>query len=765
MKITKQFKQLTKKDTKIAGGKGASLGEMINAGIPVPDGFVLLSEAFEIFLEQADLNVEIESILGSVDINKIHTVEEASEKISTLITRKQIPGSISNVILNEFKKLDQPFVAVRSSATAEDSATAAWAGQLETYLNTTEKTLLKNVRKCWASLYTPRAIFYRFEQKLDKEKISVAVVIQKMVDSERSGIAFTTHPITQNDNQILIEAGFGLGEAIVSGTITPDSYVISKNPLKIIDINVNNQSKALYKKEGGDSEWKQLGEKGVTQVLNKKEILRLTTLLTKIEQHYGFPVDIEWAYERNSFYITQARPITSLTSVQPLKVEPAWEKIISRNIPPFGWSAGAHYEFNGLHIGPVFWKRNREIIVKNNTEQHHVFFDANEFYITNIKEIFKEKFEEFNLALDKEIEFIDSVILAGPAKTKKELKKLNADHKKSFGVMLMCLDLVNELKESLENEIDVSPENLEEIFTPMKATVIERENRAIQQAIHKYEKDTSSLEKVTKLLTSEFGYIHQDYMGKSWTASDYAKTIKNPNNKLAQSDKNKLLNKKYPSNVMDIINTIKKVIFLYEEGRNAMVRLVWAILQSKKTHKLNNDLLLHMTEDEFEGFLKSDKKLNEEKILNRKKYFALFFNDGSFNIFSSKKEVENLLESENLPLNCEEVDGVKLLKGTVANKGKAKGRVRLVFNQKDALSIEPGEILVSPMTAVEFLTGIRNASAIITDEGGIICHAAIVARELNKPCIIGTSNATQILKNGDYVEVDANRGIIKIQKK
>ena len=183
MMIIKQFQTITKNDVEIAGGKGASLGEMIKAGIPVPAGFVLLSTAFEIFLEQTDLNVEIETILGNVNINKIHTIEEASEKIRTLITNRYIPDSISAIILDEFKKLGHPFVAVRSSATSEDSATAAWAGQLETYLNTTEKTLLENVKRCWASLFTPRAIFYRFEQKLDKEKISVAVVIQKMINS------------------------------------------------------------------------------------------------------------------------------------------------------------------------------------------------------------------------------------------------------------------------------------------------------------------------------------------------------------------------------------------------------------------------------------------------------------------------------------------------------------------------------------------------------------------------------------------------------
>ena len=317
MMIIKQFQTITKNDVEIAGGKGASLGEMIKAGIPVPAGFVLLSTAFEIFLEQTDLNVEIETILGNVNINKIHTIEEASEKIRTLITNRYIPDSISAIILDEFKKLGHPFVAVRSSATSEDSASAAWAGQLDSFLNTTEVMLLENVKKCWASLFTPRAIFYRFEKKLDKDKISVAVVVQKMVDSEKSGIAFSVHPVTQDKNQIIIEAGFGLGEAIVSGSITPDSYVVDKGGLTISAINRGGQTKALYKNPKGGNEWKELGERGKKQALTEKKIIGLSKLIIKIENHYGFPCDIEWAEEKGKFYITQSRPITTIGDAIP----------------------------------------------------------------------------------------------------------------------------------------------------------------------------------------------------------------------------------------------------------------------------------------------------------------------------------------------------------------------------------------------------------------------------------------------------------------
>jgi len=312
--MIKNLNNLSKTDIDIAGGKGASLGEMIKAGIPVPPGFVILSTAFEKFLEKTDLNVEIDSILHTVNHEEMGTVEKASEKIQALIIDAIFPDDIAKEVEKNFKGLGSRYVAVRSSATAEDSASAAWAGQLESYLNTTEEMLLENIKKCWASLFTPRAIFYRFEKELHKQKISVAVVVQKMVDSEISGIAFSVHPVTQVDNQIIIEAGYGLGEAIVSGQITPDSYVVEKNEEIILDINVVEQNKMLIKKVQGGNEWVAVSsKKQKIQKLSGQQIMALAKIITTIEKHYNFPCDIEWAMENSIFYITQSRPITTLT--------------------------------------------------------------------------------------------------------------------------------------------------------------------------------------------------------------------------------------------------------------------------------------------------------------------------------------------------------------------------------------------------------------------------------------------------------------------
>ena len=319
-KFIKPFSQISKKDVDIAGGKGASLGEMSKVKIPVPPGFIILTDAFEYFMNETpkspvaktDLNVEAQ--LKKVNFDDTNSIDQASNVIRDIMNDTKMPKILNDEIKKGFKKLKAKYVAVRSSATAEDSGVASWAGELETYLNTTEKNLLHNIKYCWSSLFTPRAIFYRFEKKLSDQKVSVAVVVQQMVDSEISGIAFTVHPVTKDKNQMIIEAGFGLGEAIVSGQITPDSYVIDKRDLSILDINVSAQKKMLVRKNAnGGNIWKPVPKaKQEVQVLNGKRIIELAKICVKIEKHYKKPQDIEWAYVKGKFYITQSRPITTL---------------------------------------------------------------------------------------------------------------------------------------------------------------------------------------------------------------------------------------------------------------------------------------------------------------------------------------------------------------------------------------------------------------------------------------------------------------------
>ena len=312
MKHIKFFKDIDRRSVGEAGGKGASLGEMTQAGMQVPPGFVVLANAFDRFLMETELDAEIEAVLKKTNHKDTNSVDKASAEIRDMMSKTKMPKDLEIEIKDSFKKLKAKFVAVRSSATAEDSKVASWAGELETYLNVTDKNLIISVMRCWSSLFTPRAIFYRYEKKLHTKPVSVAVVVQEMVQSEISGITFTVHPVTKDYNQMVLEAGFGLGEAIVSGSVTPDTYIVHKDDFSILDISVSEQTMMIMKTPKGNVHKKLSASAGGKQKLTGKQIVELAKLCARIEKHYKHPQDIEWAFAKGKFYITQSRPITNL---------------------------------------------------------------------------------------------------------------------------------------------------------------------------------------------------------------------------------------------------------------------------------------------------------------------------------------------------------------------------------------------------------------------------------------------------------------------
>lgn len=294
---------LRKHHHKIAGGKGANLGELASK-FKVPPGVVVSSHSFRDFAEHNGLSESIGKI------QKSHDVELAS-KISGSIVCAAMPRHIENEIISAISNLKNDFVAVRSSAVFEDSGEASWAGQLETYTNIPKAKVLEHVKKCWASLFSDRALTYYHSQE-QKRDLEMAVVVQEMLAPQTSGICFTANPLTGSKDEVVIEAGFGLGEAVVSGQITPDFYVVNKNSMTIEKVQVNRQEKMLGFVEGKTAELAVPEELVSLQKLAGKNILELAQRAVEIERHYGFPQDIEWALENNELYFLQARPITTL---------------------------------------------------------------------------------------------------------------------------------------------------------------------------------------------------------------------------------------------------------------------------------------------------------------------------------------------------------------------------------------------------------------------------------------------------------------------
>ncbi|GIU68265.1 MAG: phosphoenolpyruvate synthase [Candidatus Pacearchaeota archaeon] len=331
----KWFSELDKNSGGVAGGKGANLAEIYNLGINVPPGFVVTAQAYNYFIKNSGIDEKIRQLLSKIDYENTRELTEVTEKVRELITKADFPKNMEEEIIEAYEtlsleegkfkgktaevivgKAEPIFVAVRSSATTEDLAEASFAGQQETFLNVRgNEELLDKIKECFASLFTARATYYRHKKGFKHEQASLAVVIQKMINSEKSGVIFSKDPSTGEKN-VIIEAVFGLGEGIVSGKITPDRYIVSGESFNNFEIKkeiISKKKIAIVRGENGKDLIVKLKEKdSEKRVLNDKEIKELAFIALKLEKHYQKPQDIEFAIESGEIYVVQTRPITTL---------------------------------------------------------------------------------------------------------------------------------------------------------------------------------------------------------------------------------------------------------------------------------------------------------------------------------------------------------------------------------------------------------------------------------------------------------------------
>jgi len=323
------FEELSKEDIPLVGGKNANLGEMLRAKIPVPPGFAITARAYREFITQTGIAEKIYKVIDETvtDVNNPKQYEEASKKIRTLIESTPMPADIEKAIRRAYNQLSkqaggeegaQVLVAVRSSATAEDLPDASFAGQQETYLNVKgADELIEKTIKCWSSLFTSRAIFYRNQKGFKHEQVFISVGVQKMVNAKTAGVIFTLNPVTGETDQIVIESNWGLGESVVSGSVTPDDYIVDKKTLKIIEKRtVKKTVEYVRDLETGKTVHKEVSpERQEQPCLTDEEIVRLAEISRSIEEHYGRAQDIEFSIDRDlpfpdNVFIVQSRPET-----------------------------------------------------------------------------------------------------------------------------------------------------------------------------------------------------------------------------------------------------------------------------------------------------------------------------------------------------------------------------------------------------------------------------------------------------------------------
>ena len=795
----KFFKDIDEND--IVGGKGANLAKMLQHGFNVPNGFVIGANIFNNYLDENNVKNNINKLIQECDINDEKKIENISNQIISIIKDCNISNSIQNEIIENYKFLNSHEVAVRSSATSEDGKNHAWAGQLDTFLNVDESNIIEAVKKCWCSIFSPRALFYRLKNN-DVSDIAVAVVVQEMVQSEESGIAFSINPATDNKNEIVIESVLGLGEAIVSGKVSPDTYIIDKNESTIISKEIKEQKIKLE-----NSDWLVV-EDGNSQKLNDYKILELANTIKEIEDLYGYPVDVEWGIQNNKIYILQCRPITTIKDnnlINIIKRAGDWKFYVSRK---FNWFV------ENTEIYSTLENIQKEVLGFELAVQNYLCLNGDEYSLDSDFDILCEKLDRlFNADVnffDKfakiEMDIVDEVNKYIDYLKNKNLDELDTDelinefkqfnnlYIKSFiaGMTRPEDYLTKTLEEELINQkynktdidnifakISTCPNEIplsysEEPLDLLKIALEAKNNidDLIDKHIEKYAWIKGPLEFEDTCFTKE------DYLARLNNLANY--NIEEKIENILQVRKNNdieyisiLKQYSFSTKILKLIEAIRNFIFLrtytteysdklFYTGRHTIFKEI-----TNRTNVKDLDLIM-LTDKEILSIIDSGNMNSEiaSILADRKKGFAMIWINGAVTTIFGDESIDIQNEIAKVFKTTDDIqnDNENVIIGDIANKGKASGIARILTSYEDIYKVQKGDIIVATMTTPDYIFAMEKAAAFVTDEGGITCHAAILSREFNVPCIVGTINATEIINDGDMLEVDAYNGKIYIIK-
>lgn len=671
-----QLSELNVSHVSEAGGKGASLGELMCAKAPVPPGFVVTSAAFQKFISQGNLKQLVVDVIQALNAEQID-LTQANQQILSHLEGAKVPDDIIEAVNAAARDLQASRVSVRSSATCEDSATSAWAGQLETFLDVSPDKIMENIRSCWFSLFSESALSYGATHGYAAGQISVAVVVQKMVASEIAGIGFSVHPVTQEPDIQLIEACLGLGEAIVSGRIVPDQFVVERHSNEILESIVGDQKEALWiGNDRSKPEWQDLDGRGTKPKITSKQVIEYSKILARLHDHYGHPIDTEWAIEDGAFQILQARPITTLAEEYDqtlIDESQEWQFAVRRpffllaaTVLPF-WLDSKHADKTlGTHL-------NEALLIQDDTGTVNLFYAKK--------------------SLDAYMEHIGNL--------------LQHERPHLIAILKHALDLYDQGHARIDQGLEGfdSLQEIEDFFAD-----IAQHTTVFPAWVLTYI-ESNQIEDLEVQALSEKIRSHTLY-------PVVERKILEP---LA-------------------IKTAKSLGFSAPERASELI--VWSELK----HGLVTRELL---ESRLAAIEAGDRFV-----------FQIIENQEKFQFVSQTGYLlTRLAKQRQLP----PANDSNELTGQVAWPGIFRGRAHVVLSL-DAMgqTMEPDEVLVSIQSSPALMPLLQKCGAIVTDDGGIACHAAILARELRKPALIGTRLATTKIKTGDLIEVDTYHQVVRI---
>ena len=811
MRFIKAFEEIRKGDIAIAGGKGANLGEMTQAGITVPPGVVLTADAYDFFMEA-----------GGIEPQKF----ESASQIRSAILSAKMPAEIESEIREFCGTLEEGArMAVRSSATAEDLDDASFAGQQETYLNVigTDNVLTK-IRECYASLWGDRAVSYRKNSGYDKQKTSLAVVIQQMVESESAGVMFTSDPAGNRENNH-INAAYGLGEAVVSGIVSPDEYICTKEGTVIKQVTGSKEVEIIYDAENGGTKKVSVDESRRKQsVLNKEQIAALVKEGVRIEKHYGHPMDIEWAVKSGRIYILQARSITTLK-------EHTGKTFTEK-------------DFEGYPKVKPAKGAMREAVLFNLEKTPTPYYPLDHDFGGNVGEQKGVLFSEIGINFEGGMYPIDRDGISYQSSNKFKLGKnvfAIPKYLKLIGDVdhnIKCADeSLAKCRAEFEKEKSLSPkdvgaigESLERMRNLIGRTAYDRflyalfpnaiESMKVTKVLHKIDGKLNSYDVLEGLsyVTADMNramkelceYIVADSkMTETVMNADYGK-ICNTYPELggrfdlflkqfgSKSDFNCycFIAETWRENPDRFVNALRPMLKsggeavatkeeserhfadLMEKVREALPGRKYAAFEMRvkglRHYHYIREATQYLWESEFEYCRKLLRKLAEITNVSYEDYLFLFAEElfevcrrgtlgDKAGLIDKRKDKRAFAEAYWDKCMKDALAGDDdSIKGIGASDGQVKGKVCIVHSPEEFYKLEKGDILVCTYTDPEWTPLFALAAGVVVDTGGTLSHAAIVAREYGIPAVLATGDATLKLKDGDVVLVNATEGSVTL---
>lgn len=857
------FNDLSKNSIDLVGGKGANLGELVKNDFPIPEGFCITVDVYKDMID--GLQGEIKKKIKTIDWDKPSDIDKKSLQIKELIIKQPVSAKLQEEIIAAYGKLSDSnqhnmvAVAVRSSATAEDLPEASFAGQHETYLNVTgNKELISRVKACWASLWNTRAMFYRHKQNYDHTLVYLSVVIQKMVESEVAGVAFSADPLNGHRDEIQITSSYGLGEVVVSGSVTPDSFILNKKSLSISSKKIGTKEKELLGTGGSTQMYDVSMERRNKYSLSDHQLIELGEMVRRVEEHYGCPQDIEWAFSKGRLYLLQARPITTLNGKNSfidkwndsLTGDYLWSNVnfgeaIHQVMTPLSWSvqkfiAGSWkilpgYQPFGIIAGRPYV--NISIFASflhalGKSRKAILEFLEGTLYTQIPKEmqipiislsLWTKTSLLFNLIKmqlkqKRVIEKLPRYLTTNPAWCSKMQEQIQAVNNEDELTLLWQSEISPHLAKGVWNvmgSVSNSTEHTIKLRRKLTEWVgLDDADRLISNLSSSSDLTSGSgllaslgpLLGIAKVACGEMDrseYLTQyGHRGSNEFELSALRPVEDPSwldEKLEQFrkipvDVEALLAKQraevdaawnrfkatHPRKARKMRRYIDEVApraRLREAVRSEYVRERWIArtfaLRAGQLVGLGDDIFfLNIEEvlDVLSGYESAVKLIPARKETYRS-YSALPAYPsiilGSFDPFkwaadpNQRNDIYCDYESTSSNYNLNEEQS-NIIFGSPGSAGRIEGVVRRLNSLEEGEQLKKGEILVTSKTDINWTLLFPRTAAIVTDVGAPLSHAAIVARELGIPAVVGCGNATMRLNTGDRVVVDGGRGIVMI---